>query len=193
MARADIKGSEIIRGYAHAILWVAQGEGMLDRVEQDLAQFKEVLEKNYPLQAFLKDPKVTSEGKQKAIAEILGREVSGMTLSHISLVIGQERGDLLLEIVEQFFHLAAESRRKITAEVTTAVPLPEETRKKLEKVFSELIGQAVFLKTSVDPSLLGAIVVRIGERIIDGSIRGQLDRLREGISKDILAEKGRPH
>lgn len=185
--------SDIVRGYAHAILDVARAEGMLDRVEQELTQFLGVLEKNYTLQEFLKDPKVTSKGKQKAIAEILGREVSEITLRQIALAIEQERGSLLLKIVEHFFRLAAESRRKITTEVTTAVPVSEETRKELEEVFSELVGQAVYLKTSVDPSLLGSVVVRIGERIIDGSVQRQLDRLRQGIHKGILAEKGWPH
>ena len=135
---------------------------------------------------------MTEEGKRKALAEILlGKEVSGTTLRQIASAIEQDRGDLLLQIMEDFFRLAAESRQKITAEVTTAVPISEETRNRLEKTFSDLVGEAVFLKTLVDPSLLGGLLVRVGERIIDGSIRGQLLRMREGMSREILTEKGR--
>ena len=193
MPRADIKVSDIIRGYAQAILSVAEREGMLDKVEQELTRFKEVVEKDASLQEFPKDPRVTSEGKQKAVAEILRREVSTISLHHISMAIEHGRAGLLLKVVEDFFSLAAASRRKVTAEVTTAVPLSEETGKKMENLLSEMIGEAVFLKTSVDPSLLGGMVIRVGERIIDGSIRSQFRRLKERISKDILTGKGRSH
>lgn len=191
MAKVDRPKSEIVRGYAQAMLMVAAGEEMLDQVEQDLTQFKKVLEKNSAVLEFLKDPKVAPEGKEKAVGEILGTDVSQITLHQTALAIGQGRGELLLEIIEAFFHLASESRKKATAEVVTAVPLSEETGKKLEQVLSELIGEAVFLKKAVDPSLLGGLVVRVGERIIDGSVRGQLQRMREGISREILTEKGR--
>lgn len=189
----DSRESEVIRAYAQSILQVAQGEGVLDRVERELSQFKELLEKNDSLQEFLKDPKITSEGKQKAVGEILGGDVSGVTRHQIALILSQERAPLLLKIVEEFFRLATESRKKLTARVTTAVPLSEETGKKMEKILSEMAGEPVFLKNSVDPSILGGAVIRIGERIIDGSIKGQLLRLREGIAKKILTEKGKAH
>ena len=186
-----MKESEIVRGYAQAVLGVAQGEGMLDQVERELTQFKEFLQKNHPFQEFLKDPAVAPEGKLKAMAEVLGETVSGATLNAMALPVLQGRGDLLLKIIEAFFGLAAASRKKVTALVTVAVSLSRETEEKLEKALSDLINEPVFLKISVDPSLLGGIVVRMGERIIDGSVRGQLLRLKEQISREILMEKGR--
>jgi F-type H+-transporting ATPase subunit delta len=192
MAKVDRPKSEIAQGYARAMLMVAAGEEMVDRVEQELTQFKAVLEKNGSVLEFLKDPKVAPEGKEKAIVEIFGGEISQITLHQVALAIGQGRGELLVDIIDEFFRLASESRKKATADVVTAVPLSEETGKKLEEVLSELIGEAVFLKKTVDPSLLGGLVVRVGERIIDGSIRSQLHRLREGISRELLTEKGRP-
>ncbi len=191
MAKVDRPKAEIVRGYAQAMLMVSAGEDLLDQVEQELTQFKEVLQKNSSVLEFLKDPKVAPEGKEKAVAEIFGGEVSQITLHQAALAIGQGRGALLLDIIEAFFRLASESRKKATAEVVTAVALTEETGKKLEEVLSGLIGEAVFLKKTVDPSLLGGLVVRVGERIIDGSIRGQLLRMREGMSREILTEKGR--
>jgi F-type H+-transporting ATPase subunit delta len=191
MAKVDRPRPEIVRGYAQAMLMVAAGEEMLDQVEQELTQFKKVLEKNSSILEFLKDPKVAPEGKEKAVGEILGGDVSQITLHQVMLAIGQGRGELLPDIIDEFFRFAAESRKRTTAEVVTAVPLSEETGQKLEQVLSELIGEAVFLKKAVDPSLLGGLVVRVGERIIDGSIRGQLLRLKEGLSREILTEKGR--
>ena len=75
--------------------------------------------------------------------------------------------------------------------MTTAVPLSDAVAKKVEATLSDLAGQSVFLKMSVDPSILGGITVQLGDRIIDGSLKGQLDHLREGISRKILTEKGR--
>ncbi len=79
----------------------------------------------------------------------------------------------------------------MTARVITAVPLSEDLEKKLEKTLSDLTGETVFLKKSVDPAILGGIVIQMGERIIDGSLRRRLSGLREEISGRILAEKGK--
>jgi F-type H+-transporting ATPase subunit delta len=191
MEKADKQAKEIARSYAQAILAVARCEGVLDKVEEELTQFRGVFDKNPALLEFLKDPKITSEGKEKAVEEILGGETSQVSRHHIRLAIDQSRGGLLPEIIKAFFDLASESRGKTTARVITAVPLSEDLEKKLEKTLSGLVGEAVFLKKSVDPSILGGIVIQMGERIIDGSLRRQLSGLREEISSKILAKKGK--
>jgi F-type H+-transporting ATPase subunit delta len=129
MAKVDRPKSEIAQGYARAMLMVAAGEEMVDRVEQELTQFKAVLEKNGSVLEFLENPKVAPEGKEKAIVEIFGGEISQITLHQVALAIGQGRGELLLDIIDEFFRLASESRKKATADVVTAVPC----RKKPEK------------------------------------------------------------
>ncbi|MFQ5579700.1 MAG: ATP synthase F1 subunit delta [Nitrospiria bacterium] len=191
MGTAERQVDNVASGYSQAILAVARAEGLLDKVEGELTQLQEVLEKNPSLLDFLKDRKVTREGKEKALGEILGESVSSVTRHHVSLVADQGRGLLLPEIVRSFFRLAAESRKKTTARIVTAVPLSEATEKNLEKTLSGILGEAVFIKKSVDPSLLGGIVVHMDERIIDGSLRGRLNRLRGEISTKILSEKGR--
>lgn len=191
MDKADKQTREIARSYAQAILSVARCEGVLNRVEEELTQFKAVFDKNPALLEFLKDPKVTPEGKEKAVAEILGGETSQVSRHHIRLAIDQSRGGLLPEIINAYFELASESRGRTTARVITAVPLTEALEKKLEKTLEGFIGESVFLKKSVDPSILGGIVIQMGERIIDGSLRRRLSGLREEISSKILADKGR--
>lgn len=181
----------VIEGYAHALLSIAKSEDALDRVESELTELRDALSANSDLVPFLKDPKVTSEGKRKAVNELLGDSVSPMIRYPISLAIDRERGALLPAIIDHFFTLTAESRKKITAKVITAVPLSEAATKNIEATLSELAGEAVYMKLSVDPAILGGIVVYLGDRIIDGSLKGQLGHLREGISRKILTEKGR--
>lgn len=185
MKRTDIKKSETINRYAQAILAVAAGEGMIDQVEEDLSLIKEALKGNDTLRQFLKNPQIAHGEKQEAAMEIFGSKVSGIVLQQIALVIGQNRGDLLLNIIDELFRLANESRRKKIGRITTAIPLPEAIERRLERVLSEYIGKVVILKNLVDPSILGGFILQIDEQIIDASIQGQLGRLREEISKEI--------
>ncbi len=181
----------VIQGYASSILSVAKSEGLIDQVEAELTALREALSGHHDLIPFLKDSKVTAEGKRKAIVELMGDSVSPITQYQLSLAVEQGRGELLPGIIDHFFSLTAESRKKITAKVITAVPLSDPATQKIEATLSELAGEAVFLKMSVDPEILGGITVHLGDRIIDGSLKGQLGRMREGISRKILAEKGR--
>lgn len=191
MSKTDNERGEIARGYSQGLLSIAQGEGLTDQVEGELTGLREAFSSNADLLSFLKDSRVTSEGKRKALADILGEGVSRITHSQIALAIEQGRGALLPEIIDTFFRLAAESRKKLTAKVTTAVPLSEEMAQKVEGTISGLAGAPIFLKRSVNPDLLGGIVIQLGDRIIDGSLSGQFKQFQEGISRKILTEKGR--
>ncbi|MFQ5543241.1 MAG: ATP synthase F1 subunit delta [Nitrospiria bacterium] len=191
MAKPDNKNGNIAQGYSQGLLSIAQGEGLTDQVEGELSDLREALSSNGDLLTFLKDPKVTSEGKKKALADILGAGVSHITHYQIALAIEQGRGACLPEIIDVFFQLAAESRRKLTAKVTTAVPLSEEMAQKVEETISNLAGEPIFLKRAVNTDLLGGIVIQLGDRIIDGSLSSQFKQLQEGISRKILTEKGR--
>ncbi len=182
---------QVIEGYAQALLSLANSEDAVDQVEIELTKLRDTLSSDEQLISFLKDPKVTSEGKRKAMAELFGETFSPLIQYPLSLAIEQGRSALLPAIFDRFFSLTAEARKKVTAKVITAVPLSEAAIKKIETTLSELAGEAVFLKMSVDPEILGGITVYLGDRIIDGSLKGQLEHLREGISRKILTEKGR--
>jgi len=183
--------AEIAVGYSQALLSLAESEGLRDQVEAELTELSAAFSANGDLLTFLKDPKVKNEGKSQALADLLGEGVSRITRTQLSLALEQGRGPILPEILDTFFRLAAESRRKLTAKVTTAVALSGEMTKKVESSISALAGEPIFLKRSVDPDLLGGIVIQLGDRIIDGSLRSQFKQLQEGISKKILTEKGR--
>lgn len=181
----------VIAGYAQALLVLAKSEDVVDLVEEELTGLRDAFSKNHDLISFLEDPKVTAEGKRKALSELMGPKVSPLVHFQLGLAIEQGRAALLPVIIDHFFILTAESRKKITARVTTAIPLSEPIAQKIEDTLSELVGEAIFMKMAVDPDILGGIVVHLGDRIIDGSLKGQLGQLREGISRKILTEKGR--
>jgi len=190
MPKSENDKKEILRGYGQALLAVARCEGLLDQVELELTGLRDAFTRNSDLAEFMRDAKVTSEGKRKAISEIMGEETSPLTRAQLGFAIDQGRGAYLPGIIDSFFALSAESRKKLTAKVVTAIPVSDRTKQIIEQTLSELVGEPVFLKTSVDPGLLGGITIHLGERIIDGSLKGQLDQLMKGLSRKILTEKG---
>jgi len=99
----------------------------------------------------------------------------------VSMVVGAGRAGELSAVVDRFLQLSAEERKHEVAEVRAAVPLDERLRDRLAKALSHATGKEVEVKVVVDPNVLGGVVARIGDTVIDGSVRRRLDQLRERI------------
>ena len=173
----------VVRGYAEALFLVAQAEESLDRVEEELTRLKNGLESNAEVKEFLSNLQISPEGKKSALFQIFGEKISTITLNWINLVIDQGRQRRLPNIIEAFFTLAQESREKITAEVITSVPLSEDLVQRLEKELSRASKKQVFLKPMVDESILGGVIVKIENKIIDGSVKHRLEEMKQEMVK----------
>jgi F-type H+-transporting ATPase subunit delta len=97
----------------------------------------------------------------------------------VSMVVGADRAGELPEIVDRFLELSAEQRQHEVAEVRAAVPLDDRLRDRLAEALSHATGKQVEVKVVVDPDVLGGVVARIGDTVIDGSVRHRLDQLKE--------------
>jgi F-type H+-transporting ATPase subunit delta len=173
----------VVRGYAEALFQVARVEESLDRVEEELTRFKNGLESNAEVKEFLSNLKISPEGKKSALFQIFGEKISTITLNWINLVIDQGRQRGLPGIIEAFFTLAQESRQKVTAEVITSIPLSEDLIQRLEKELSRASKKQVFLKPMVDESILGGVIVKIENKIIDGSVKHRLEEMKQEMVK----------
>ena len=173
--------SEVIRGYAEALFSVVQAEGELDRVEDELYRFGKVLESNNDLKQALSDRALDRAQRIKILEDLLADKVSPHTLGLLSFVSEQGRGRQLPQILTELSTIAAEARQAVVAEVRTAVPLSDAQRKQLEKALSDATQKNVTVKTIVDPSVLGGVVAKIGDTVIDGSIRRRLEQLKEQV------------
>ncbi|MDO9349838.1 MAG: ATP synthase F1 subunit delta [Deltaproteobacteria bacterium] len=173
----------VVRGYAEALFQVARAEESLDRVEEELTRLKNGLESNAEVKEFLSNLQISPEGKKSALFQIFGEKISTLTLNWINLVIDQGRQRRLPNIIEAFFTLAQESREKITAEVITSVPLSEDLVQRLEKELSRASKKQVFLKQMVDESILGGVIVKIENKIIDGSVKHRLEEMKQEMVK----------
>lgn len=173
----------VVRGYAEALFQVARAEESLDRVEEELTRFKNGLESNAEVKEFMSNLQISPEGKKSALFQIFGEKISTITLNWINLVIDQGRQRRLPNIIEAFFTLAQESREKVTAEVVTSVPLSEDLIQRLEKELSRASKKQVFLKPMVDESILGGVIVKIENKIIDGSVKHRLEEMKQEMVK----------
>jgi F-type H+-transporting ATPase subunit delta len=169
-------------GYARALFEMAQAEGAVARIEEELYRLRELLKKNPALLEFLKDPNIKREGKRQALAELFENRVHPLTLNTLVILSDQDRVNRLPNIIGQFSTIAAESRQKVTGEITTAVPLDDATVQRLASELSRVTGKNVQLFQKIDPSILGGAILKVGEQIIDGSLRRKLNQIQEQLA-----------
>jgi len=174
---------ELISGYARALFNVVQAEGELDRVEDELFRFGKVLDTNHELKQALSDQSIDRTQREKILSELLEDKVSPHTLGLLTFIVGQGRARQLPQILEQLSGLAAEARNSVIAEVRTAIPLQAEQRDALADALSKATGKKVEVKALVDPEVLGGVVAKIGDTVIDGTVRHKLEQLKDQVRR----------
>jgi F-type H+-transporting ATPase subunit delta len=170
-----------IEGYARGIFEMAKGEGSLDRVESELLAVARAIDSSNELRSTLTDPQLTLERKQAVIDELIGDRTSSLTVAAIQMIVAQGRAGDLPEIAMGVAEVAAASRNKAVAEVRSAVPLDEETIGRLTASLGRATGKQVEVKVIVDPSIIGGIVSRVGDTVIDGSLARRFDQVRYAV------------
>lgn len=166
------------RRYAQAAFEMADRAGTLDRWERDLSRLAEALADPH-IAAYIGSPRTPVAEKRALVQRLLGADAERLVLNLAGLL--SERGRLgLLPAIYHTFHELVLARRGIAVgEVTTAVPLTDDEQELVRRRLRTLVGKEVELRTVVDPEIIGGIVARVGDQLIDGSVINQLRRLRE--------------
>jgi F-type H+-transporting ATPase subunit delta len=172
---------ELVHGYAEALFNVVRAEGELDRVEDELYRFGKVLDSNHELKQALADQSIDRTQRIKVLEELLGDKVSAHTLGLLSFIVTQGRARQLPQILEELSSLAAEARNSVVAEVRSAIPLDDRQRKELAEALSKATGKNVEVKALVDPSVIGGVVAKVGDTVIDGTVKRRMEQLREQV------------
>jgi F-type H+-transporting ATPase subunit delta len=170
-----------VDGYATAIFALAQAEGDLARVEGELFAVARSIESSPELREALTDPRLPAERKQAIVDDLVGGRASELTVNLIGLVIDQGRTSDLPAIADRLAQQAARSGGKDVAEVRSAIELDEATVRRLSAALERAVGNPVEIRTIVDPSVMGGIVARVGDIVIDGSVRSRLRSLRTAL------------
>jgi len=175
----------IARKYARAFLEVGRTEGNHELLGKELEKFMALLQEKKELKRVLFSPFYPGP-KRKAIARIIGDSLglSKSTLDFIDLLVERERIDYLPAIVKSYEELCDNVSNRIRASLTSAVKLPAGLVKEIQKELGSLLGKEVLLSTLEDSSLIGGVVIKIGNTIYDGSLKTQLLRARENLSKE---------
>jgi F-type H+-transporting ATPase subunit delta len=174
---------EAIRGYAQALFSIAEAEDALESVGDELFRFARALETENSLRESLTDPALPVERKKAVLQEILGEKVSQHTVSILGFLVEQGKARELGRIVDELVSLAAERGKAAVAEVRTAIPLEADHQRRLAEALEKATGKKVELKVVVDPSVVGGVVARVGDQVIDGSIRKRLELAKERMSE----------
>ena len=178
---ANVMSEELIHGYAKALFTVVQDEGEIDRVEDELFRFGKLLETNNELKQALSDQSIDSAQRKKVLDELLADKVSPHTLGLLGFVVDQGRGRQLPQILTELSHLAAEAKDSVVAEVRSAIALDDAQKQSLAQALSKATNKKVEVKVIVDESLIGGIVAKVGDTVIDGTVKRRLEQLKEQV------------
>jgi F-type H+-transporting ATPase subunit delta len=170
--------SEVIEGYAAALFEVARAEGTLDEVEDELFRFARSFESNDELRSGLTDEMIPAARRQGIVEDLLGGRSNPTTVQLISMVVGSGHARDLPAIVDRLVERAAQAKRLAVAEVRAAVPLSEDQEDRLKAAVANATGKDVTIKVIVDPSVIGGLVVTVGDIVIDGTVRTRLEQLK---------------
>jgi F-type H+-transporting ATPase subunit delta len=168
--------------YASALFDLASEQGLVTAVESDLDKLGDAIKASSDLAALIRNPKVSREDSAKAIDAVAGLlGLSELTRNFIGVLAANRRLSALPEIVRAFAAIAAAQRGEVTAEVTSAHALNDDQLAQLAQKLKAREGKEIKIKASVDPEILGGLVVRIGSRQIDSSIRTRLNSLAQAM------------
>lgn len=168
-----------IDGYANAVFELAGAEGELARVEQEIFAISQSIASAPELREALTDPRIPSDRKQSIVDDLVGGRASEVTVNIVGLIISQGRASDLPEIAERLSSRAAAAEGKAVAEVRSAVELDDATIDRLAAALRKRLGRAVEVRAIVDPEVVGGIVTRVGDTVIDGSVARRLQSLRQ--------------
>jgi F-type H+-transporting ATPase subunit delta len=168
-----------VEAYAQALLEVARVEGHLADVEDELFRFARTYESSDDLRMALSDPSLPAERRVAVVDDLLGPKALRTSAALAEFIVAAGRAGELPEIVDRFVELSAGERRRAVAEVRSAVPLDREQIERLRVALNASTGKDVEVKVIVDTTVIGGIVARVGDVVIDGSVRRRLEQLKE--------------
>jgi len=173
---------EIAAVYARSLFEVAREQGKLDVVREQLGEFTDVLAESRDLQTFFFSPYFSTQEKEEGLERVVtGAEP--IVLNFLRLLIENHRVPVIFRVRRAYDDLWEEENRLLPVQVTSAVELDETTLRAIGDRIAEQTGRRVELSAHVEPDILGGIVVRVGNTVLDASIRNRLEQLRRQVAR----------
>jgi F-type H+-transporting ATPase subunit delta len=173
---------EIADVYARSLFEVARGRDILDELRDQLGEFADAVGESRDLQVYFFSPYFSSQEKKEGIARVV-KGADDHLVRFLELLAEKHRMPVIFRIRRRFEELWAEENRLLEASVTSAVELDKRTVRQIGKRIEEQTEQRVELASHVDPDVLGGLVIRVGNTIMDASVRSRLERLRRQVTR----------
>ena len=165
--------------YAAALFDLAKDEKQLPQVEADLVAFRALLDESADLRRLIRSPVISAEDQAKALDAVLAKAgVSPLTVNFFKLIARNRRLFAAADMIRDFRALVARERGEVSADVASAHPLTSDQLTALKDTLRLQIGKDVQVNTRVDPFLLGGLVVKVGSKMVDSSLRTKLNNLK---------------
>ncbi|HEX9615591.1 MAG TPA: ATP synthase F1 subunit delta [Bacteroidota bacterium] len=174
----------VARRYAEAFMRAGEDQKVLDAVSKDLEMLERLMKESRELHVFLKSPVIKTDKKQLVIQEMFGTKIHALTMDFLLLLAKKGREELLPDIVQQFFSLLDEKLGIVNVEIRSATDLSKTQHERIQQKFESMTKKKVRLSFSIDKVLKGGFVARVGDTMFDGSVKRQLELLRERFAED---------
>jgi F-type H+-transporting ATPase subunit delta len=176
--RISTFSEKIAEPYGEALLSLGEEQNLLDMIENDIKLILSTLASVSGWKRFLSAPLIKDVVKKTALRQVFGGNIHPLTLNFLLLLVDRRRIGFLEQICRSFQKLLRAKYNVVLAEVTSAVPLTESQQEQLrQKVQGMTQATRVELALSINPDLIGGVVLKVGSQVVDGSVRGQLRRL----------------
>ena len=171
--------SNISKRYARAFFDIAKEEKQIEPYYDELDQFASLISQNKSLKDFLANPIFEQAAKKGVVEKLIVKfKLSGMTVNFIRLLVDKNRIDILGEIVVGYRQMMDETLKKVRVNVKTAYALSDDLRSLISASLEQSLGKKVDMTVEEDPTLLGGVVIGVGDTLYDGSIKSQLNNMR---------------
>jgi len=173
------KDTRVARRYSSALFDIAVRDNTVEVITADLDLIERFVREVPYLRAVLLQPLVSDAQKIKVLSDAFGDRTTATTLNFLYLLVRKRRENLIDEVIAEYRKLADEKAERVTAHIQSAIPLTESQVKAITKALEVRTGKNVRVTTEVSTDIVGGLLVRIGDHVIDGTIRGRLQRVHQ--------------
>ena len=173
---------EIAQVYARSLFEVGKDRGNLDRVREELGEIADALESNRELSVFFFSPYFSTEEKKSGLESVIS-DADPIVVNFLELLVENRRMPVIFRVRRAFDRLWEEENKLLPVQITSAVELDSDVVERIGEEIGRQTGRRVELTAEVDPDVLGGIVLRVGNSILDASIRNRLEQLRKQVAR----------
>lgn len=176
----------VSKTYSEALFEVALEEGMIDKFLDEINFVADSMKEFPEFQELIKSPTINKIEKKQIVEDVFKEKISQEMLNFLRIIIDKSRGSYLDAIRKEYRVKVNDHKGIVDAVATTAIPLSEEDKAKLVAKLSSMTGKTINLTNAIDKEIIGGVMVKIGDKVIDGTLKGKLDNIKDELSQIIV-------